>query len=563
MSQEENATNKHVDEITLLMYVERQLDRARAQEVSLHTQTCTRCMTLLRALDRESRLLTRAMLEQDEPLPARLSEFHERVKRSMQWIWGAVLGLAVLGVYALYTGYIEPWEQQLEQAGFGGTNLLNLLIFQGAFWKGWQSMFSLFEVFALMGMAGFGIFAFRKYLRRGSALAVMFASLSLLMVTATPAAATEFRKGDTVEVKKDETVKSDVYLTGTHMKIEVTVDGDVYAFGQQLDVSGHVTGDVICFAQSVRISGQVDGNVRSFANNITITGAVDHSVTAFNEILTLDANGKIGHSLTVFSSSLSLDGKVGRDVLTFFNDATVGGTIGGSLKARGNSLTLNAGAQIDGKASFEGEKPASVSSDAKLASPIEFKLREHRHDSNRGSAYYIWQTIWVAAFIIFGMVLIGILPLFSREAIANAENLGASIGLGVLVGFAVPIAAVIACVTVIGLFVGVSAFFLWYTALYFAQVIVATLVGEWLLGKTHETWPLIGRMVIGLVLLRGCMTIPYLGVWLKIAIIIWGIGAISLAIYRRLQPVVAPNIPSMPMGPVGTPLPPQTTVGGI
>ena len=87
--------------MTLLLYVERQLDREAAQGVSLHTQTCTRCLTLLRALDRESRLLTRSMLEQDEPLPARLAEFHEKVKRNMQWIWGVVFGLAVMGVYAL------------------------------------------------------------------------------------------------------------------------------------------------------------------------------------------------------------------------------------------------------------------------------------------------------------------------------------------------------------------------------------------------------------------------------------------------------------------------------
>jgi len=43
-------------------------------------------------------------------------------------------------------------------------------------------------------------------------------------------------------------------------------------------------------------------------------------------------------------------------------------------------------------------------------------------------------------------------------------------------------------------------------------------------------------------------------------------GAISLALYRRLQPMIAPNIPPMPMtpvGPVGTPLPPNTVVGGI
>ncbi len=40
MNDTANTTNKHVDEMTLLLYVERQLDRERAHEVSLHTQTC-------------------------------------------------------------------------------------------------------------------------------------------------------------------------------------------------------------------------------------------------------------------------------------------------------------------------------------------------------------------------------------------------------------------------------------------------------------------------------------------------------------------------------------------
>jgi len=121
---------KHLDEMTLLLYVERQMDRARGLEVSAHTQECDACRTLLRALERESRLLTRAMLEEDEPLPSRLAQFQERARRSMQWIWGLVFGLAATGVYALYTGYIQPWQTQLEQAGFGGSNLLGLLIFR-------------------------------------------------------------------------------------------------------------------------------------------------------------------------------------------------------------------------------------------------------------------------------------------------------------------------------------------------------------------------------------------------------------------------------------------------
>ena len=563
MSDVDNANEKHPDEITLLLYVERQLEREAAHEVSLHTQTCTRCLTLLRALDRESRLLTRSMVEEDEPLPARLTEFHDKAKRSMQWIWGVVFGLAVLGVYALYTGYIEPWEQQLEQAGFGGSNLVSLLVFQGAFWKGWQSMVTLVELVAVMSIAGFGLFAIRRYLRRGAALAVVFASLGLIASFAPRSSASEFRNAQTVEIKKDQTIKGDLLATGEIVHVAGTVDGDVYIAGKQVEVSGHVTGDVICACQSLRISGQVDGNVRSALNNLTITGSVGHSVTCFSETLTLDPGGKIGKSLTSFSESLNVSGSLGRDLLAFFKSGVVEGNIGGDLRTKGGSLRIGDSASIDGKASWIGDNPAEVASGAKLASPLEYKKFEHRSGADRGAGYYVWRVIWAAAFILFGLALISVMPLFSREATDNVENVGASFGLGVLVAFAVPIAAVIACVTVVGLFVGLSSLFLWYASLYFAQIIVGAAVGQWILGRAHETWGLIGRMTVGVILLRAGMALPYLGTWLKIAVIVWGIGAISLAIYRRLQPVMAPSIPAVPTAPLSAPLPPNTTVGGI
>ncbi|MGB7844544.1 MAG: polymer-forming cytoskeletal protein [Candidatus Acidiferrum sp.] len=564
MSDVENTANKHVDEITLLLYVERQLDREAAQEVSLHTQTCARCLTLLRALDRESRLLTRSMLEQDEPLPTRLAEFHAQVKRSMQWLWGVVFGLTGLGAYALYTDYIELWEQNMEQAGFGGTNLLSLLVFQGALWKGWQSMLTLFELVALASVAGLGLFAVRKYLRRGTSLAVVFASVGLMLMASTPISATEFRKAESVQVKKDEVIKSDLFAMGNHIKVEGTVDGDLYSFGEQVEIPGHVMGDVICFCQSLRLSGQVDGNIRGASNNITITGNVDRSITYFSELFTLDSNGKIGHNLTSFSKSLTLDGKLDRDLLAFFETASISGPIGGEMRGKGDSLNISSSASIGGKAYFEGNKPAYVSAEAKLASPLEYKKLEHKSRMERGGGYYVWEIIWASAYLLFGLVLLSILPQFSKDAAANVERVGPSFGLGVLVGFAVPIAAAIACVTVVGLFVGVSALFLWYASLYFAQIIVGAAVGQWIFGKTKETWPFIGRMAVGLVLLRICMAIPTIGVWIKYGVVvIWGIGAISLTIYRRLQPVMAPNIPSAPMGPTSTALPPNTTVGGI
>ena len=558
MSEMANEKTKHLDEMTLLLYIERQLDRARGLEVSAHTQECDTCRTLLRALERESRLLTRAMLEEDEPLPSRLAQFQERARKSMQWIWGLVFGLAATGAYALYTGYIQPWQQQLEQAGFGGSNLLGLLIFQGAMWKGWQSMMTLLEVLAMVTLAGLGAMLFRRRIRRGSALALVFAGFCTVLAMPTGASATEIRKADSVTIAKDETIKGDTYLTGARVRVDGRVDGDLIVFCQSLDITGHVTGDVLTFSQSARITGQVDGNVRGANNNLTITGTIGKNVMVFEETLTLDPSAKIGGSLTSFVENLGVEGSVGRDMLLFFAHATLAGKIGGGVRAKGDSLDISSTAVIGGPVRFEGRKQPEVSSAAKLASPVEFKRLEKRESYRQGS-YYIWQVIWAAAFILFGLVLFALMPKFSQDAVKSAEQYGAAAGLGVLVLFGVPIAACIACITVVGLFIGVSTLFLWYASLYVAQLIVGAVVGQWLMGRTNELWPLIGRMTVGLILLRLCTTIPHVGGWVKFAAILWGIGAISLALYRRFQPVIAPGVPSAPYAP---PMPPNTTVGG-
>jgi cytoskeletal protein CcmA (bactofilin family) len=546
----------HLDEMTCLLYLERQLDRARAQEVSAHTQDCAACRTLMRALERESRLLTRAMLEEEEPLPARLAKFQERAKRSLQWIWGVAFGLAATGAYALYTGYIEPWQQQLEQAGFGGTSLLGLLVFQGAFWKGWQSMVTLLEVIALLTLAGFGAVLFRRRIRRGSALALVLAGFCAALVLPAPVLASETRRGENIAVSHDETVKGDIFLMGNRVRVDGTVDGDVFIFSHDANVTGHVTGDVIAFAHTLRIGGQVDGNIRAAVNTLTVTGSVGKNALTFADYANLDPTGKIGGSVTAFVESLNVDGKLGRDMLIFSKHLGISGTVGGGIQAKGGTLSIGTTGEVDGPVRFEGEVAPEVSPGAKLASPVEYKKWEHKR-SYRDSGYYIWQVIWSAAYILFGLVLFSLMPEFSQEAVKSVEQYGAAAGLGVLVGFGLPIAAVIACFTVVGLFIGVSAFFLWYGALYFGQVIVGALVGQWIMGRTSELWPLIGRMAVGFVVLRLCTMIPHVGFWVKYGAAFWGIGAISLAVYRRLQPVIAPGMPSPP------PLPPNTTVGGV
>ncbi len=549
----------HLDEMTGMLYVEGQLERSRAQQVSEHAQDCPSCRTLLRALERESRLLTRAMLEEDEPLPSRLAAFQESAQKSMQWIWGAVFGLAATGLYAMYTGYVEPMQKRFEQAGFGGSSVLNLMIFQGAFWKGWQSMLTLLEVLALLTIAGSAVVFLRRRMRRGSVFAMMVAGVCAAASMSSPAMATEFRgRGDTVEVERNEVIKGDFFGHGHHVKIEGTVDGDVYVFCQTADIEGHVTGDVIAFAQMLRVTGKVDGNIRSFTNTTLLTGDVAKNLLTFAETVTIDPTGKVGGSVTTFVNTLTIDGTVGRDILAFVNATNISGKIGGGIQAQGNTLKFNSGAQVEGPVKFKGNNPPEVSSGAKLAVPVVFSQLEH-HKPYQESGFYVWRVIWTAAVILFGMVLFLILPNFARATVDSAERYGASFGLGVLVLFGVPIAAFIACITVVGMMIGISTFILWMTAMFCAQIVVGTIVGQWLMGHARETWQLIGRMIVGVILVRVVEMIPFFGGWVKFGVLLWGMGAISLAIYRHFTPAHTAAVPVSPVMP--GPLPPNTTIG--
>lgn len=423
-------------------------------------------------------------------------------------------------------------------------------------------MVTLLEVLALVTLAGFAMLIFRRRSRRGYVLALLVASLLSGMALAGTASATEFRKGERTEtVGKDEVIHGDIYLFGDRVLVEGTVEGDVFVFTESAEITGHVKGDVISFAHTTRVLGQVDGNVRAFTNALIITGNVDKNVMAFAASVNLDGSGKVGGTVTAFTTSPTLEGPIGRDVLLFSKNALINGPVAGSVLVRGGDLTIGPKAEIGGTAKLEGEKPAEVSPQAKLASPVEFKKEEH--SSARTAKFYVWQVIWAAALAVFGLVIFLLLPEFSVESVGNAERYGASFGLGVLVFFGVPIAAIIACVTVVGLFVGVSAILVWYAGLYLAQIVVGGLIGQWLIGRTNEQWPLIGRMVVGVVLIRLFTALPEVGGWIKFAVILWGLGAISLSIYRRFAPIVAPPNPPMPAPYIPPPLPPNTTVGGF
>jgi cytoskeletal protein CcmA (bactofilin family) len=532
-----NGSGSHFDEMEHLLYLEGQLEPARARELSAHTDKCAECRALLRALEGEERHLRAALLEADEAIPARLLEPPARPQISWGWLIG--FGFGTAGIYTLWTGIFEPSMQQFSQAGFSQGNILTMMFFSGAFWKGWDSMRTLVEFLATGTLAIVVLALLRRHWRRFTSVAVVMGALAFVLSMPSPLAAADIHHGDpNYTLPAGSEVKSDLIVYANFTHIDGDVDGDLIAWSQSVIVNGRVKGDIIAFARELRVYGPVDGNIRSFVQTLNLENTVGRNVMCWCGNVELPEKSQISGSLTVGSGDVQLTGRVGRDLLAFAGELEMNGFIGGSARITAGDVRIGSNAEIDGPIRVRSDHHPDVSPAAKLASPIEFVERRHR--TNYSSPRYYWHQalIWGAAFV-FGLAVVLLLPSFFSSAVGASNRFGPALSVGALILVVTPVAAVIACATIVGLGVGIATFFLYIVALYASQVFVGAWIGEKLLGEGTGTGALLGRLALGLAIFRVLRMIPYIGGLVMLLALIWGLGAVGLAVYKSTRPQVA------------------------
>jgi Putative zinc-finger len=549
----------HLDEVTGLLYVEGQLEAAAAREVVAHLEQCSSCRLLLDTLKRESLLLRQALVEEDEPLPARLTV--PRMSEGLTWGWLLAFGLGAAGLYTFWNVYISPWIDNLQQSGFGGQFMFTWLVFNGASWKGWDAMLQFIIFASLIVLGAVLLFLFRRNLRRLSSFSIFLAALLLLAIAHPPSArAAEFvKQNGSYDVHEGQTVNKDLFVFAESVRVAGTVNGDLYCFCNTLTIEsgGHVTGDVIAFAHAVRVIGKVDGNLRAFTGNGTIEGEVGRNVLGFVGFCQTTPGSHVAGSATLFVGDLELDGRLGRDLAAFIGAGSINAPIGGDVMLRqhenqnehgghygppSDRETIQVGSQADikGGFSYKGPFKPDISPQAHLGSAPQIQIITEPPWYNRPMNYWYNAMIWGTGFLV-GLVFIALAPGFVQEATRQAGRIGAPLGLGLVAFIVMPIAGILACITVVGLGLGVTMIFLWLFFVFFGQVIAAMWIGDAILGEGVGTWALVGRMALGLFLIRLGALLPFVGVWVRFLACVLGLGAVVLIIYRRFQPPAAPR----------------------
>lgn len=268
-------------------------------------------------------------------------------------------------------------------------------------------------------------------------------------------------------------------------------------------------------------------------------GDADDAIVVVNGDVTVE-RGQTVEGVFIANGDARIDGRVDGDVVLAAGDALVSGRIDGDLVTFAGRARLLPTANVDGDLIYGDERPR-VSPAATVTGSIE---KEDWPSSSELfpfiGAFVFWLAMSISAAVL-GVLLLLLAPRAADAVFARARGrIGPTIAIGLAIFIVLPLAAILAAITIVGLplAIGVVLALLPLAA-------VAYVTSAWTLGRAIVKPPRgqILAFLAGLAILRALALVPFLGVLVWLAAVVVGLGLIGSAIGAARKPAEA-GIPS-------------------
>jgi cytoskeletal protein CcmA (bactofilin family) len=510
-----------------------------AQRLRDHLATCERCRQLVDALRVENRVLSESLHELSE------EAFSPAGFARLRWSWGWG-DLTIIAAVLALGSIVVPWIETLSIPAalewfnpFSADGLTNL-IFNLSYYFAHGGMAMLADYAAVVGglfllLCGALLLGRRWWLHQP-----VLRLLIVLLALSLPSLALEQRHGEFVTVTANETVDDTLLAAGNTVRVEGVVNGDLLAFGRMVEVRGSVKGDLVSFAKRTVVSGTVEGRIYDFSQSLDLDGELGHSLYGWMQSLQINDRAQVGEGIVAGGADISLEGNVKRSATIFAGNADVSGTVGRDLTMAGGSLTLTDTARVGGnlRARVRRSKDVHIADGATVAGKRDIQVRVRKSRFTR-PRFYFHEAVWLAGAMLVGWLGLLLFPGFFQATTQRVGSGWRSLGLGLGVLAGVPVAMVVAAITLVGIPVSLMLLATYLTAIYLAKVWVGAFLGRILLksaGTTKGDW-LLG-LLVGLLILAIIGFVPYLGGLVRFGVVCLGVGAFAWQLYWASRPVM-------------------------
>jgi len=255
--------------------------------------------------------------------------------------------------------------------------------------------------------------------------------------------------------------------------------------------------------------------------------------------------GEVVDGVYVVSGDVRIAGRATGDVVVLAGDALISGRVEGDLLVASGQARLLPRADVSGDIRYGDERPI-VTAQAVVRGDVSKESWGDWSGFLPVVGILFWLAIGISAAIL-GALLLLIAPRAADALDARSrERIGPLIAIGVAVAICLPVAAVIAAVTLVGLPLALG---ILLALLPLAGI--AYVCSAWVLGRRIVKPPR-GRILAflaGLGILRAIALIPILGGIAGLAAVVFGLGLIGAAIGAAREPRQAQPSPSPAQSP--------------
>lgn len=373
-----------------------------------------------------------------------------------------------------------------------------------------------------------------RHMKKITSVTTVFVGLVLFLMPFVGYAETVVRTGDTVSISDDQTIENDFYASGGIVSMSGFVRGDMYAIGGGVTINGDIAEDLALLAGTAQIHASVTDDVRIVGGDITIAEHVGGDLFVIGGVLTVLPTATIEGDVFFFGGEATVDGTVGGSVMGMMEKLRLNGTVAQNVDVTtASAVTLGDRASVGGSVTYVSQEELVRSSQAVIEGEIVRNSGEQQFDSKallRDAATFI--IVWLFSTLVLYLLL--------RERFAQifAESIDAPMKatlIGLVFVFLAPAVVALLFVTMLGLLVGILSFWFYFGLILFAFTASGIVAGAFLARFAGKRAPLtVWWVIAGALSVIFVLAIPIIGQLCFLLLLCFTIGTVLLHGYRYL-----------------------------
>jgi len=344
------------------------------------------------------------------------------------------------------------------------------------------------------------------------------------------------------------------FFAGDTLRIAAQGADSIFAAGGTVEVRGAQAEHLFAAGGALRLADSTIEDAFLAGRDVEIAGAVADDLFAAGETITVAPSAVIGGDGIYGGRSIRIQGRSDGDVIAGGARVELAGVIAGNVTLASPEIVLAPGLRIGGALVYRSPSALTVPEGVTIAGGVTRESWDGAEEPGPAAAFgaaVAGALFALAAFAVFAAVFVAAAPGVADAGVRRIRRSPwAALGVGLAAVVLLPVVAVLAGVTLIGIPLGLFLFVAGAVAFGAAAVIAWSWLGAFILASGQGAADATFRRRfacagVGLAAFVAAGFVPVLGVIAQGALILLGYGALALSLVSaRSDHLAAPRAPA-------------------